>query len=38
MGLKVMLFMFIFVILLYFTNKRVWAKVKKGEDIDPTKV
>lgn len=38
MGLKVMLFMFFFVILLYFTNKRVWAKVKKGEDIDPSKI
>lgn len=35
MGLKVMLFMVVFVILLYFTNKRVWKKVKKGEDIDP---
>ena len=38
MGLKVMLFMFVFVILLYFTNKRVWKNVKKGDDIDPTKV
>lgn len=38
MGLKVMLFMFVFVILLYFTNKRIWRKVKKGEDIDPSKV
>ncbi|MCP5381785.1 MAG: cytochrome c1 [Kordiimonadaceae bacterium] len=38
MGLKVMLFMFVFVVLLYFTNKRVWKKVKKGEDIDPSEV
>lgn len=38
MGLKVMLFMIGFVILLYFTNKRVWKKVKKGEDIDPSKL
>ena len=38
LGLKVMLFMFVFVILLYFTNKSVWKKVKKGEDIDPSKV
>lgn len=38
MGLKVMLFMFVFVILLYFSNKRVWARVKKGEDIDPSNV
>jgi ubiquinol-cytochrome c reductase cytochrome c1 subunit len=38
MGLRVMLFMFVFVILLYFTNKRVWRKVKKGDDIDPTKL
>jgi len=38
MGLKVMLFMFVFVIMLYFTNKRVWKKVKKGEDIDPSEV
>lgn len=38
LGLRVMIFMFVFVILLYFTNKRVWAKVKKGEDIDPTKL
>jgi cytochrome c1 len=38
MGLKVMLFMFFFVILLYFTNKRVWANVKKGDDIDPSKI
>ncbi len=38
LGLRVMLFMIVFVILLYFTNKRVWAKVKKGEDIDPSKL
>ena len=38
MGLKVMLFMIVFTILLYFTNKRVWKKVKKGEDIDPSKL
>lgn len=38
MGLRVMLFMFVFVIMLYFTNKRVWRNVKKGQDIDPTKV
>lgn len=38
LGLRVMLFMFVFVILLYFTNKRVWSKVKKGKDIDPTKL
>lgn len=38
MGLKVMLFMIVFVILLYYTNKRVWKKVKKGEDIDPSKL
>ncbi|HPF47880.1 MAG: cytochrome c1 [Alphaproteobacteria bacterium] len=38
MGLKVMLFMFVFVVMLYFTNKRVWKKVKKGEDIDPSEV
>ena len=36
MGLKVILFMIVFVILLYFTNKQVWKKVKKGEDIDPS--
>ena len=38
MGLKVMLFMIVFVIMLYFTNKRVWKKVKKGDDIDPSQV
>ena len=38
MGLRVMLFMFVFVILLYFTNKRIWRKVKKGEDIDPSQL
>lgn len=38
MGLKVMLFMIVFVILLYFTNKRVWRKVKKGDDIDPSQL
>lgn len=38
MGLNVMLFMIVFVILLYYTNKRVWRKVKKGEDIDPSKL
>ncbi len=38
MGLNVMLFMIVFVILLYFTNKRVWKKVKKGDDIDPSKL
>ncbi len=38
LGLRVMLFMFVFVILLYFTNKRVWSKVKKGDDIDPSKL
>ncbi|MDA0708423.1 MAG: cytochrome c1 [Proteobacteria bacterium] len=38
MGLKVMIFLIIFTIMLYFTNKRIWAKVKKGEDIDPTKL
>ena len=38
MGLVVMLYMIVFVTLLYFTNKRIWRKVKKGEDIDPTKL
>lgn len=38
MGLNVMLFMIVFVILLYFTNKRVWRKVKKGQDIDPSQL
>lgn len=38
MGLRVMIFMFVFVILLYYTNKRIWKKVKKGEDIDPTQL
>jgi len=33
MGLKVMLFMALLTVLLYFTNKQVWAKVKKGEDL-----
>ena len=38
MGLKVMLFMIVFVIMLYYTNKRVWKKVKKGDDIDPSQL
>ena len=38
MGLVVMLYMVVFVTLLYFTNKRIWRKIKKGEDIDPTKL
>lgn len=38
MGLVVMLFMVVFVILLYYTNKRVWRKVKKGDDIDPSQL
>ncbi len=38
MGLKVMIFMIIFAVMLYFTNKRIWKKVKKGEDIDPSKL
>lgn len=33
MGLKVIIFMTLLTILLYFVNKRVWAKVKKGEDL-----
>ena len=38
MGLKFMIFMTLLVILLYFTNKQVWKNVKKGQDIDPTKL
>lgn len=38
MGLRVMLFMIIFTIMLYFTNKRVWRRIKKGDDIDPSKL
>jgi len=33
MGLKVIIFMTLLTIMLYFVNKRVWARVKKGEDI-----
>ncbi|MCF6198158.1 MAG: cytochrome c1, partial [Hyphomicrobiaceae bacterium] len=38
MGLRVMLFMIIFTIMLYFTNKRIWKRIKKGDDIDPSKL
>ncbi|MCF8473723.1 MAG: cytochrome c1 [Emcibacter sp.] len=33
MGLKVIIYMSILTILLYFVNKRVWKKVKKGDDL-----
>ncbi|MBT5074430.1 MAG: cytochrome c1, partial [Kordiimonadaceae bacterium] len=38
MGLRVILFMIVLSILLYFTNKRVWRKIKKGQDIDPSQL
>ncbi|NOZ41946.1 MAG: cytochrome c1 [Alphaproteobacteria bacterium] len=33
MGLKVIIFMTILTILLYFVNKSVWRKIKKGDDL-----
>ncbi|WP_339861145.1 cytochrome c1 [Paremcibacter congregatus] len=33
MGLKVIIYMTLLTILLYFVNKRVWKRVKKGEDL-----
>ena len=33
MGLKVIIFMTILTIMLYFVNKSVWRKVKKGDDL-----
>ena len=33
MGLKVIIFMTILTIMLYFVNKSVWKKVKKGDDL-----
>ena len=34
MGLKVIIFMSILTIMLYFVNKSVWRNVKKGKDLD----
>ncbi|MCF6214610.1 MAG: cytochrome c1 [Emcibacter sp.] len=33
MGLKVIIFMSILTIMLYFVNRRVWRKIKKGDDL-----
>lgn len=35
MGIKVMLFMLIMVILTYLSMKKIWAPVKRGEDVMP---
>lgn len=34
MGLKVIIFMTLLTIMLYFVNKSVWRKIKKGEDLE----